>query len=239
MEKTNDKGVVYNEKNSDIHLRFLYGTGWQCSGSVRRNSSIFTWILRQFCRIVGQFNFRYKRKKNFCNKISDKAWHWLDYWIWTCRYNSGKRLWNAYLSDFFIIHGIYYFCNSHCDYRRKKLSERKNQQNIFCNDRYCTGIRHYIFQSGWRRKWYGFEQPKYFNICICICLRSNCNLCYDSAGNIWVNAAFDFRNLSANCHSNQGYSAFQFSRTANRDRIWIGRGYRSDINYQDHQKSSW
>ena len=38
--------------------------------------------------------------------------------------------------------------------------------------------------------------------------------------------------------SNQGYSAFQFSRTANRDRIWIGRGYRSDINYQDHQKSS-
>ena len=120
----------------------------------------------------------------------------------------------------------------------KRLSERKNQQNIFCNDRYCTGIRHYIFQSGWRREWYEFEQPKYINICICICLRSNCNLCYDSAGNIWVNAAFDFRNLSANCHSNQGYSAFQFSRTANRDRIWIGRGYRSDINYQDHQKSS-
>lgn len=82
------------------------------------------------------------------------------------------------------------------------------------------------------------SNPKYINICICICLRSNCNLCYDSAGNIWVNAAFDFRNLSANCHSNQGYSAFQFSRTANRDRIWIGRGYRSDINYQDHQKSS-
>ena len=76
------------------------------------------------------------------------------------------------------------------------------------------------------------------SVIICICLRSNCNLCYDSAGNIWVNAAFDFRNLSANCHSNQGYSAFQFSRTANRDRIWIGRGYRSDINYQDHQKSS-
>ena len=95
-----------------------------------------------------------------------------------------------------------------------------------------------VLVSGWRREWYEFEQPKYINICICICLRSNCNLCYDSAGNIWVNAAFDFRNLSANCHSNQGYSAFQFSRTANRDRIWIGRGYRSDINYQDHQKSS-
>lgn len=47
----------------------------------------------------------------------------------------------------------------------------------------------------------GFEQSEYFNICICICLRSNCNMCHDSAGNLRVNTASDFRNLFASYNS--------------------------------------
>ena len=76
-------------------LTFIYGFCMALADSVPGVSGgTVAFLLGFYDNFVGSLDnlISGTKEKRISAKISDKAWHWLDYWIWTCRYNSGKRL---------------------------------------------------------------------------------------------------------------------------------------------------
>ncbi len=61
-----------------------------------------------------------------------------------------------------------------------------------------------------------------WNIPVCLCLRSNCNLCDGTAGHFRFYAAADFRHLRSDHHRHQRLFALEFQCISDSFCIWSG-----------------